>query len=181
LSGIRIFLGRVRIRCFTLFLSQPHSILKALEQFGMTDSHPKLTAAESSVHLSISMVPRNGGKVDMSLIPYRAAVGYLLYLLSTTRPDIAYGVEQVSKFCENPQLAHWNAVKRIFAYLKGTLDFGIWLGGRKDEGAAVNIDAGYASDVDDRKSISGCIAFYKRGPVAWSCRRHECVSICTTE
>ena len=150
-----------------VFLSQQHSILKALEQFGMTDSHPKLTPAESSVHLSSSMVPRNEGKVDMSLIPYRAAVGFLLYLSSTTRPDIAYGVGQVSKFCENPQPAHWNAVKRIFAYLKGTLDFGIWLGGRKDEGAVVYTDADYASDVDDRKSISGCIAFYKGGPVAW--------------
>jgi hypothetical protein len=99
------------------------------------------------------MVPRNEGKVDMSLIPYRAAVGFLLYLSSTTRPYIAYGVGQVSKFCENPQPAHWNAVKRIFAYLKGTLDFGIWLGGRKDEGAVVYTDADYASDVDDRKSI----------------------------
>jgi hypothetical protein len=91
----------------------------------MTDSHPKLTPAESSVHLSISMVPRNEGKVDMSLIPYHAAVGFLLYLSSTTRLDIAYVVGKVSKFCENPHPAHSNAVKRIFAYLKGTLDFGL--------------------------------------------------------
>lgn len=42
-----------------------------------------------------------------------------------TRPDISYAVSSVAQFMSNPGLIHWKAVKRIFRYLKGTLDFGL--------------------------------------------------------
>ena len=45
-------------------------------------------------------------------VPYREAVGSLLYLVTISRPDIAYAVSQVAKFCEKPGKVHWNAVKR---------------------------------------------------------------------
>ena len=56
----------------------------------------------------------------MKKVPYREAVGSLLYLATTTRPDIAFAVGQVSQFCQNPGYGHWNAVKRIILYLSGT-------------------------------------------------------------
>ena len=62
--------------------------------------------------------------------------GRLLYLATMTRPDISYAVSQVTEYCEIPQSAHWNAVKRIFAYQKGTCDYKLWLG-RSDEWLAI--------------------------------------------
>ena len=57
---------------------------------------------------------------DMHNIPYHEAVGSLMYVSLGTCPDITYAVQTVSRFSKNPGQAHWEAVKQIFHYLKGT-------------------------------------------------------------
>ena len=49
----------------------------------------------------------------------------LLYEATGTRPDIAQAVEAVSKFCSNSTEAHKTAVKRIFCYLKKTMNLAL--------------------------------------------------------
>jgi len=61
----------------------------------------------------------------MTKIPYREAVGTLLWLSLGTRPDISYAVSQVAKFNDCFGKEHWKAVIRIFRYLKGTLKLGL--------------------------------------------------------
>ena len=56
----------------------------------------------------------------IAVIPYSSAVGSLTYAMVCTRPDIAHAVGVVSKFLENPSKDHWEAVKWIFKYLRGT-------------------------------------------------------------
>lgn len=55
-------------------------------------------------------------------IPYRGAIGCLLYLAKRTRPDIAYAVNMLSRNQTNPTVGNWMKVKRVFRYLKGTLE-----------------------------------------------------------
>lgn len=57
--------------------------------------------------------------------PYREVIGSLMFLMVATRPDLAYIVSVLSQFSEMPDESHWNGVKRIFRYLKGTIDHGI--------------------------------------------------------
>ena len=57
---------------------------------------------------------------DMQVVPYASACGSLMYAMVATRPDITYGVGVVSRFMAYPGKAHWNAVKSIMRYLKGT-------------------------------------------------------------
>ena len=52
----------------------------------------------------------------MESIPYRSAIGSLLYLATCTRPDLAAAVSELSKFSQNPGLAHWEGVKRVLRY-----------------------------------------------------------------
>ena len=61
----------------------------------------------------------------MHLVNYDATIGSLQYLSCTTRPDTAYSVEQLASFTTNPGIAHWTAVKHLFRYIKGTIDYGI--------------------------------------------------------
>ena len=56
---------------------------------------------------------------------FRSAVESLQYLSTMTRPDIAYAVSNVAKFCTKPTKEHWTAVKRIARYLKGTPNHGL--------------------------------------------------------
>ncbi|KAK9745539.1 hypothetical protein QE152_g6808 [Popillia japonica] len=56
----------------------------------------------------------------MESVPYQEAVGSLMYTAQLTRPDICYAVSSLSRFNNNPGEIHWQAVKRVFRYLKGT-------------------------------------------------------------
>ena len=60
--------------------------------------------------------------------PYREAIGSLMFLMVSTRPDIAYTMSVLSHFSEQPNENHWNGVKRVFWYLKGTINYEILFG-----------------------------------------------------
>ena len=70
-------------------------------------------------------------KEDMAKVQYVSAVGSLTYVMVCTRPDSAYIVEVVSRFLFNPGREHWNDVKWILRYLRGTSDLKIIFGGKK--------------------------------------------------
>src|SRR3954471_1409090 len=64
----------------------------------------------------------------MNNTPYLSAVGALMYLATTTHPDIAYTVGVLARFNHNPRAQHWTAVKHLLHYLKGTVDYFLILG-----------------------------------------------------
>jgi hypothetical protein len=68
---------------------------------------------------------------EMAFVPYRSAVGALMYLMVCTRPDIAQAAGEVSRFLENPEKDPWNAVKRILRYVQGTMNCGLVLTGEE--------------------------------------------------
>ena len=63
-----------------------------------------------------------GSTVDPTL--FKRIVGSLTYL-TTTRPDIMYGVSLISRFMESPKYPHWKSAKIILRYISGTKDLGI--------------------------------------------------------
>src|SRR5260370_17962451 len=69
----------------------------------------------------------------MKNVPYREAVGSLMYAMMGTWPDIAFATSTVAQFLENPGWAHWEAVKKIFHYLKGTRGLSLLYEGRKKD------------------------------------------------
>ncbi|KAL8224660.1 hypothetical protein R6Q59_000242 [Mikania micrantha] len=58
--------------------------------------------------------------------PYRKLVGSLQYL-AFTRPDISFAINKLSQFMHNPRQAHWQSLKRVLRYLKGTIHHGLFL------------------------------------------------------
>ena len=64
-------------------------------------------------------------KDDMLKVSYASVVGCLMYAMICTKPDLAQGVSVVSKFLANPRKQHWDAVKWIFKYLRGTTNYDI--------------------------------------------------------
>lgn len=117
---------------------------------------------------------------DAIKVPYKEATGSLLYLMLSTRPDIAFAVNQISQFCESPKQQHWNAVKKILSYLHGTKHFRL----RYRPSVTTPIgysDADFAGSIDTRRSTSGFVFLLNGGPIAWSSSRQQCVSLSTTE
>jgi hypothetical protein len=117
----------------------------------------------------------------MTAVPYREAVGCLMYVMVLSRPDIAFAVSQVAQYCQNPGPAHWKGVQRIFSYLHGNSHYGLCFNGNAKDDLTGYTDADYAGDLDTRKSTSGYVFIYQGGAVSWASRRQRCTSLSTTE
>ena len=108
-------------------------------------------------------------------------LGSLLYLSTRTRPDIAFAVNSVARFCSNPTKQHWTAVKRIFRYLRGTTWFGL-LYSKGESGALIGYsDADWGGDGNDYKSTSGYVFQIGGTAVSWRSKKQTCVALSTSE
>jgi len=161
-------------------LHQRKYIEDMLEKFGMSDCHPVRSPADPSVHLETD----DDSTLLEKSVPYREAVGALLYAAVNTVPTIAYAVAKVAKFVESPRQSHWTAVKRILRYLKNNTRRGItyqYTTGKPE--LTVFCDADYAEDIDTRKSTTGYVVFIAGGPVAWrsASQKGTALSTCVAE
>ncbi|GJW30099.1 hypothetical protein Tco_0046974 [Tanacetum coccineum] len=111
---------------------------------------------------------------------YRSMIGSLMYLTSS-RPDIMFATCMCARYQANPNENHVSAVKRIFRYLKGTINLGLWY--PKDSGFDLTAysDADHAGFHLDRKSTSGSVQFLGDKLVCWSSKKQNYVSISTAE
>jgi hypothetical protein len=116
----------------------------------------------------------------MQAVPYKEAVGALLYLACCTRPDIAAATSVVCRFSADPGQQHWAAVKRIFRYLKGTSKRGIALGGLNPILQGFS-DASWADNPDNRRSTIGYIFLFGSGPIAWKSRLQQSAALSSME
>ena len=107
---------------------------------------------------------------------YRSAVGSLLYVSTGTRPDIAFAVSMVAKFSSKPTKQHWQGVKRILRYLKGTADLGLLYRRSDAEELTGYSDSDWAGDLDDRKSTSGYMFMLSGAPISWKSRKQSSVA-----
>lgn len=154
-------------------ISQKQYIKTIINKFNMFDAKSSSTPADVNVHLS-----KNTSKESVNF-PYREAVGALLFLSSVSRPDIAYAVNVVSRYVNDPGPSHVVAVKRILRYLINSKDMCIVY---KGNGELVGYsDSDFAGDLDTRKSNTGYIFLMNGGPVTWSSRRQSTVALSTTE
>ena len=98
------------------------------------DLHPKKTAAPPSKVLTIRDCPATDAEIrEMKQAPfntYRSIVGSLMYLTGATRPDIAFAVNQLSRYVANPGKPHWECLVHLLRYLAGHRDLGIHYYGR---------------------------------------------------
>ena len=96
----------------------------------MQDCKPIFTLLAINFKLSSSMSHRNEAeRMEMSRVPYASAVGSLMFAMICTRLDIAQVVGAASRYMANPGREHWNTIKRILRYIKGTSDAALCYGG----------------------------------------------------
>jgi len=156
-----------------IFICQMNYIAKILRKFNMSKANFVNIPADSHACLES---PTSYKEYN---VPYRKAVGLLLFLSMISRLDIAFAVSVASRYLNNYNSTHWNAVKRILRYIKGTKDFGI-LFWNEDNGKLIGFsDADYAGDRDTRHSIS--VFTLNGGCLTWSSKRQASVSLSTTE
>ena len=163
-----------------IFLSQRSYLESILRRYGLEELKPVALPMETNMRLTSAQSPSTTEEfARMRNVPYHEAVGSLMYASLGTRPDITYAVQSVSRFSKNPGVAHWDAVKRIFRYLKGTKDLWLSYGGKgKELTGYADADGNMA---EDRHAISGYAFILHGGAISWSAKRQEIISLSTTE
>lgn len=163
-----------------IMLSQRSYIDASLRRFGLEDTKPVSTPMDPATRLTTDHSPKSTLEIArMSKVPYQEAVGTLMYASLGTRPDITYAVQVLSKFSKNPGDAHWEAVKRVFRYLKGTRELWLTYGGLGEDLAGYTDADGNMAE--DRCATSGYAFIVNGGAVSWSAKRQEIVTLSTTE
>jgi hypothetical protein len=138
---------------------------------------------DPKMRLSSKMSPTTEAeKAKMKTVPYREAVGKLLYLSIATRPDIAYAVSVLCRFTDNPGREHWGAVKRILRYLKKTRNYKlIYAPNTSNELFTTHSDADLGGNPDNSRSTAGFVISIGGGAVLWSSRLQRQVAMLSTE
>ena len=174
---VSFFLGLQVVRDRTarkLWLGQPRYVETVLEQLCMADCKPRVTPLDCGTQLN---------KVGEHLkpdVPFSALVGSLLYLSTSTRPDIAHAVGMLSRFVSNPCVKHWKAAKSVLRYLSGTRNLGLCYGDCTQTFVGYT-DSDFAGDVNQRKSTGGFVFMYGGSAVAWSSKLQTIVATSTCE
>ena len=107
-------------------------------------------------------------KEEMRRIPYREAVGALMWAATMTRPDLSFAAHNLTKFCDDPGPVHWKAAMKALRYFWWTKDLGITYGGDTSRGLTMSayVDSDHATCPDSRRSVSGG-AVMLGGTISW--------------
>ena len=181
LLGVEVVRDRAKR---SLTLSQRQCIIDTLAKYGMSDCNPVSTPLDPSIRLDKSMAPQTEEEVAyMQQIPYREAVGSLMYIAIATRPDIQFSVGILSRFSSNPGPKHWESVKHLFRYLQGSKDYKLTYAPDPSSSSLFTTycDADFAGDKGTTRSTSGYVVKMGTGAVSWASRLQSLVTLSTTE
>lgn len=178
LGELKNFLGIDFTQCKgEIKMSQRRHIEKVLQRFGMSECKQRSTPCEQKLSFD-----EEGEIVDAT--GYRELIGSLIYIMTSTRPDLSWVVSKLSQHLAQPKRQHWETAKQVLRYLKGTIEHELCYK-RSDQDLKLEgySDADWASDQKDRRSTTGyCFSLTKKGPViSWKSRKQPTVALSTCE
>ncbi|CAI5473561.1 unnamed protein product [Closterium sp. Yama58-4] len=176
--GLRITRDRARR---TITLTQSHMVQQILQRFRFTYSSPQSTPLPTG-H-SLSALPSDESVEPSG--PYPELVGCLMYLMTCTRPDLAYPLSILARYVApgRHRKEHMDAAKRVLRYLCSTSGMGLVLGGRDRVVLTGHSDASWADDQATQRSSQGYTFSLGSGSVSWRSTRSSSVlsSSCEAE
>ncbi|GJU32933.1 putative ribonuclease H-like domain-containing protein [Tanacetum coccineum] len=149
--------------------------LESLKIYGMESSDPVDTPIMEKSKLDEDT---QGKAVDPT--HYRGMIGTLMYL-TASRPYLTFFVCMCARYQAKPTKKHLYAVKRIFKYLRGTVNRGLWYPKYSSIALTAYADADHVGCQDTRRSTSGCMQLLGDRLVSWSSKRQKSVAISSTE
>ncbi|CAI7882812.1 unnamed protein product [Closterium sp. NIES-54] len=165
----------------TITLTQSHMVQQVLQRFGFTYSSPQATPL--STRHSLSALPSDESVEPSG--PYPQLVGCLMYLMTCTRPDLAYPLSILARYVApgRHQPEHMAAAKRVLRYLCSTSGLGLVLGGRSPVVLTGHADASWVDDLVTQRSSQGYTFGLGSGSVSWRSTRSSSVlsSSCEAE
>ncbi|GKA00408.1 retrovirus-related pol polyprotein from transposon TNT 1-94 [Tanacetum coccineum] len=176
MGELKFFLGiQIHQSPRGIFINQAKYAQEILKKHGMT-SCDSVGTPMATKHLDADL---SGTPVDQT--KYRSMVGALMYL-TASRPDIVHATCYCARYQAKPTKKHLTMVKRIFRYLKYTINMGLWYPKDTSFELTAFSDSDHAGCLDSRKSISSGIQFLGGDKlVSWSSKKQDCTSMSSAE
>ncbi|CAI7801950.1 unnamed protein product [Closterium sp. NIES-54] len=176
--GLQITQDRARR---TITLTQSHMVQQVLQRFNFQFSSPQPTPLSTSHSF---LAPPSDKFVEPSGL-YPELVGCLMYLMTSTRPDLAYPLSLLARYVApgRHRKVHWDVAKRVLCYLCSTLGMGLVLGGQGLVVLTRHSNASWADDQATQRSSQGYTFSLGSGCVSWRSTRSSSVlsSSCEAE
>ncbi|CAI7816981.1 unnamed protein product [Closterium sp. NIES-54] len=176
--GLRITWDRAQR---TITLTKSHMVYQVLQHFGFMYSSPQSTPLPTGHSI---LAPPLDESVEPSG-PYPELVGCLMYLMTCTRPNLAYPLSLLARYVapSRNRKVHWDAAKRVLRYLCSTLGMGLVLGGRARVVLTGHADASWVDDLATQRSSQGYTFSLGSGSVSWRSSRSSFIlsSSCEAE
>nr|XP_027097546.1 uncharacterized protein LOC113717094 [Coffea arabica] len=170
------FIGiEVRQLAGGIFISQKKLASDILNKFKMNVTKPMMTPVEEKLKLTKD---GTGDFVDATY--FKRLVGTFRYLTST-KPDITYGIGLISRFMESPCQSHLQAAKRILRYVQGTQSNSIFYSSSQGSNLVGYTDSDWAGDTIRRRSTSRYVFYLGFGVFSWSSKKQQVVALSTAE
>uniref|UniRef100_A0ABD2X7J8 Reverse transcriptase Ty1/copia-type domain-containing protein n=1 Tax=Trichogramma kaykai TaxID=54128 RepID=A0ABD2X7J8_9HYME len=157
-----------------LKINQTRYIETLIKNYQLSDSKLYNTPMEINLKLDIMA----DCKPDLK---YRNIIGALLYISSSTRPDVSYSVNYLSRFQNCYNRSHWKYALRVLKYLYKTKNLSLVYKQSDDKDIMdCYVDADWAGDNNDRKSTSGYVIRLFGNPIYWKSRKQKCITKAST-
>lgn len=160
-----------------VILHQAAYVRKILDRFEISNVTPARTPGDSNVKLNKSATEASAEYRSL----YLRKFGSLNYLPTMTRPDLSHALSLCGRYNANPDQSHMDAMDRIYAYLSNSQSLGITYENIETVELVGYVDSDYLGCVDTRRSTTGWVFMLANGPVSWSSRRQDTVSLSSTE
>ena len=163
-------------------LSQTKFIRAIIQRFGMENSKGADTPmVTNQAERKTTSERRVESTLDLrQKIPYREAVGALMYLTNCTRPDIAFSVNMLARKMSDYNLDDWLKVERVIKYLVTTKDLKLTYKATSDTVHGY-CDASLGLNDPKGLSTSGHVIRIFGDPVSWGTSRQKCVATSSME
>ena len=160
----------------TLTISQQPFLRKLMKRLALTDMRTVSTPMVPNSTLKKAPTSHQASAQDITW--YQSVIGSLMYAANGTRPDITFAISKLSKYSSNPDSTHIDALTHLLRYIAGTVDYALTYEGTADQQPPLlaYCDADFASDRDDRLSISGYAVMLCGGAISWGARQQTVVT-----
>uniref|UniRef100_A0A3Q7JDI9 Reverse transcriptase Ty1/copia-type domain-containing protein n=1 Tax=Solanum lycopersicum TaxID=4081 RepID=A0A3Q7JDI9_SOLLC len=191
LGELRYFLGIEFARSDQgILMHQRKYTLELISKTGLSSSKPAATPMDTNVKLTTKQLDeyirlRNPEKVNSNdqladQGAYQRLIGKLLYL-TVTRPDIAFGVNTLSQFLQQPKKSHMEAALRIVRYVKNQPGLGVLLSSNKNTTLTAYCDSDWASCPHTRRSVTGYLVKFGDSLLTWKSKKQTTISKSSAE
>lgn len=161
-----------------IYINQETYLTNVLLRFNMSTCNSVSTPMETGLNLQVSNIQASSASIQL----YQSVIGSLMYAMLETRPDICYCIAKLSQYASNPNISHFQALKRVLRYIQGTLKYRLIYKNYNNSPLTLEgfSDANWGGDTN-KKSTGAYLYYINNNLISWCSKKQPTVALSSCE